>query len=218
MSRPLIGITVGSDVRTSKYRPYQAALEAAGGFAVLVPPTATPGDVLERVDGLLLPGGADVDWRRYADRDEGTEEPDLARDELEIELVRRAELPILAICRGIQVVNVALGGTLVQHLEGHRDPAARHEIRLEDGTVQTVNSRHHQAVKDVAPTLRVTATSADGVIEGLASADGRISAVQCHPEDLVDELPWARSLFESFVAQAGGSLASASSTSSRLRA
>ena len=218
MARPLLGITVGGNVPTAKYRSYQLAVEAAGGLAFLVPPTAPAADVLERVDGLLLPGGGDVNPALYGEANTKSEGIDDERDRLEMELVRTAKVPILAICRGIQVANVALGGTLHQHIDGHQDREARHVIVLTDGRRETVNTRHHQAVKDLAPGLTVTAKSDDDVIEAFESEDRRIFAVQCHPEDLVQESAWAKGLFERLVAQASGSLASASSSSSRLRA
>lgn len=217
MARPLIGITVGSNVPTGKYVPYQLAVEAAGGLALLIPPTAPASDVLERVDGLLLPGGADVSWTRYDDANHGSNEPDGERDRLEIELVEGSSLPILGICRGIQVINVALKGTLYQDIPDHQ--GTRHDIRLADGRTINVNSRHHQALKNVALELIVTATSEDGVVEAVESRDGRIRAVQCHPEDLVTESAWARELFADLVRKAqAGSFASASPISSRARA
>lgn len=123
---------------------------------------------------------------------------------------------MLGICRGQQVINVALGGTLLQHLPEHdvrqhgRSHLA-HQVEVRPGTelaeaaggaVVEVNSLHHQAVKDVAPGLVATATDPDGIIEGLESPDGEIVAVQCHPEELTGDLGWARALFERFVARA----------------
>jgi putative glutamine amidotransferase len=130
---------------------------------------------------------------------------------------RQAQLPVLGLCRGQQVINVAMGGNLIQHLEGHdikgdgRSHIA-HTIKVDPnselghaagGTSIPVNSFHHQAVRSVAPGLRQTATDDDGTIEGVESDDGLIVAVQCHPEELTGDLPWARSLFERFVARAG---------------
>ena len=197
--------------------PYRRAVEAAGAEPVEVPP-GTP--ELPPVDGLLLPGGWDVDPSYYGERKDekvGPIDPEL--DETELRLFREArsrEIPVLGICRGQQVINVAMGGSLVQHLEDHDvrghgrshlahtievDPtselgqaAGEHKIR--------VNSFHHQAVKNLAPGLQQTARGEDGTVEGVESDDGLIVAVQCHPEELTTDLPWARRLFERFVARA----------------
>ncbi len=197
--------------------PYRRAVEAAGAEPVELPP-GTP--ELPSVDGLLLPGGWDVDPSLYGEKKDekvGPIDPEL--DETELRLFREArerELPVLGICRGQQVINVALGGSLVQHLEGHEvrehgrshlahtisvDPeselgraAREHKIR--------VNSFHHQEVKDLAPGLQQTARGEDGTVEGVESDDGLIVGVQCHPEELTTDLPWARRLFERFVARA----------------
>ncbi len=209
------------------------ALQAAGAEVVLLPPVPSgsqpvPEALLDRLEGLLLPGGPDVNPQRYGQAASpalGEVDDDL--DTLELSLVHLAAdrgLPLLAICRGQQVVNVAFGGTLFQDLstdgrtrfphatplEKGRDHLA-HEIEIHPGTrLQeilgterlNVNSFHHQAVREVAPGLRVSAVSAvDGVIEGLESADGRIVTIQCHPEELT-ALTWARTLFESFVSTA----------------
>jgi putative glutamine amidotransferase len=132
--------------------------------------------------------------------------------------VRRAvaaSLPVLGICRGQQVINVALGGTLHQHLPEHdkhdlpRSHLA-HEIQVEagseleraaEGDPVMVNSLHHQAIKDLAAGLRVTARSPDGVVEALEAGD-RVVAVQCHPEELTEDSTWARRLLERFVGRA----------------
>jgi putative glutamine amidotransferase len=131
-------------------------------------------------------------------------------------LVRGAvdsQVPVFGICRGQQVINVALGGTLLQHVEGHdQHGRPRHELAHEvvvepdselrsvvPGGVLEVNSLHHQAVKVPAPALRVTARSHDGVVEGMESRDGLIVAVQCHPEELVERQSWALGLLRRFV-------------------
>jgi putative glutamine amidotransferase len=199
------------------YLTYGRAVEAAGAEAVYLPPGT---GALAEVDGLLLPGGWDVDPARYgekADAKLGDIDPEL--DETEIRLfneARRREIPVLGLCRGQQVINVAMGGSLIQHLEGHEvraygrrhlahtvevDPAS--ELgRAAEGQPIRVNSLHHQAVRSVAPGLRQTAIGDDGTIEGLETADGLIVAVQCHPEELTGDLPWASKLFERFVARA----------------
>jgi putative glutamine amidotransferase len=128
---------------------------------------------------------------------------------------------VLAICRGLQVVNVAAGGTLIQHVDDHRQQGDREALsqdirlvgasRLRDAvqadTVR-VNSLHHQAVGVVGPGLRVTAEAADGVVEGLENEAGTVVAVQCHPEELT-RLDWVRRLFADFVKAAAGSPAPA---------
>lgn len=184
---------------------YVTAVHRAGGIAVLLPPQDGGADeVLSRVDGLVLAGGADVDPRRYGHPpDERTSSPRVLRDEWEIALVRaalRRDVPLLAVCRGLQILNVALGGSLHQHLPdltGHE----RHqpvpgtfgavEVRTEPGTrtAGLLGSRaqvwchHHQAVADLAPGLRVTARADDATVEA-AEVSGQTFAVgvQWHPE------------------------------------
>lgn len=184
---------------------------------------------VERLDGLLLSGGGDIVSLAYG------EEPhpkshyqDPARDEMEFALVRAAlerNIPILGICRGIQTLNVALGGTLVQDIESQVPGAIKHFssglapvllhsvqidpdsllARVLGGDSLAVNSWHHQAVKDVAPALRVNCKASDGVIEGLESAEGRdILAVQWHPEEIAAAYPQFRSLFDWLVNSASG--------------
>jgi len=197
--------------------PYRRAVEAAGAEPVELPP-GTP--ALPEVDGLLLPGGWDVDPSFYGEpKDEKVGPIDRELDETELRLFEQArseDIPVLGICRGQQVINVALGGTLVQHLEDHDvrrfgrnhlahtievDPsselgraAGEHKIR--------VNSLHHQAIRELAPGLHQTARGEDGTVEAIESDDGLIVAVQCHPEELAADLPWARNLFARFVARA----------------
>jgi putative glutamine amidotransferase len=217
--RPRIGVTVHPRRGLEYYGTYRRAVIAAGADPVdLVPGTTA----LPDVDGLLLPGGWDVDPSFYGERrDENLGETDPELDETELELFRQArerEIPVLGICRGQQVINVAMGGSLVQHLEGHEvrslgrrhlahtievDPsselgqaAGEHKVR--------VNSLHHQAIKRLGAGLQQTASGEDGTVEGVESDDGLIVAVQCHPEELTTDLPWARNLFERFVARARG--------------
>ncbi|MGA8924328.1 MAG: gamma-glutamyl-gamma-aminobutyrate hydrolase family protein [Candidatus Dormiibacterota bacterium] len=215
--RPRIGITVSPRRGEPYYVPYRRAVEAAGAEAVELPPGTR---ALPELDGLLLPGGWDVDPSFYGEKpDEKVGPIDRELDETELRLFREArakELPILGICRGQQVINVAMGGSLVQHLDDHDvrahgrshlahtievDPASElgraageHRIR--------VNSLHHQAIRALAPGLQQTAKGEDGTVEGVESDDGLIVAVQCHPEELTTDLPWARKLFERFVARA----------------
>ena len=201
------------------YVAYRQAVAAAGAEPVDLVPGTTD---LSAVDGLLLPGGWDVDPSFYGEaRDEKVGDTDPELDATELALFRQAReraIPVLGICRGQQVINVAMGGSLVQHLEGHEvralgrrhlahtievDPeselgqaAGEHKIR--------VNSLHHQAIRELASGLQETARGEDGTVEGVESDDGMIVAVQCHPEELTTDLPWARRLFERFVARARG--------------
>jgi len=237
--RPLIGLTVGNRTdqrgmrRLGVNRAYVDALRAEGGDVVLLPPVPAgappvPAALLDRLGGILLPGGADVHPARYGEEPrDGLGDVDGDLDALELGLVRTAidhGLPLFGICRGQQVVNVALGGSLYQDLardgltevrhaveiERGRDFLA-HPIRVEPGSRLRrvlaadrveVNSFHHQAVRDVAPGLLVSAVSpADGLVEGLESADGLLLTVQCHPEELTAH-GWARALFRAFVTAA----------------
>jgi putative glutamine amidotransferase len=157
---------------------------------------------LDGVDGLCLAGGADVDPALYgAVRLPVCEPPDMDRDRLESALLRDAldrDLPVLAICRGLQLLNAVLGGTLEQHIEGHNHRKLRdaHEIRIAPGSrlerilgtpAYVVNSRHHQCAGKVAPGLLLAATAPDGVVEALEVPGKRFAlAVQWHPEARMD--------------------------------
>ena len=217
--RPRIGITVHPRRGLEYFGPYRRAVVAAGAEPVdLVPGTK----MLPDLDGLLLPGGWDVDPSFYGERrDEKVGETDKELDETELSMFRQARerhLPVLGICRGQQVINVAMGGSLVQHLEGHEVRALgrshlAHTIDVDPDSELgraagedkiRVNSLHHQAVKTLAPGLQQTARGEDGTVEGVESDDGLIVAVQCHPEELAADMPWARHLFERFVARARG--------------
>jgi putative glutamine amidotransferase len=195
---------------------YLKSLQRAGAEPrVLRPDADALPAALDSVDGVLLTGGVDVDPALYGDHNRhASVEVDAGRDEYELALTRLAlerDLPLLAICRGVQLLNVAGGGTLVQDIPTslpsslpHRRPkpsrakrASAHDVeivagtRLErllsgaaaDGHV-AVNSRHHQSVKDVAPGFRISATAADGVIEAIErAASGFCVGVQWHPEN-----------------------------------
>ncbi len=216
-TKPRIGITVHPRRGLEYYVPYRRAVEAAGAEPVdLVPGTPA----LPDVDGLLLPGGWDVDPKFYGEsRDEKVGQTDPELDETELSLFRQArerDLPVLGICRGQQVINVAMGGSLVQHLDDHdaRAIGRRHLAHTIDVEPESelgraagehkihVNSLHHQAIKRLADGLHESARGEDGTVEGVESDDGLIVAVQCHPEELTTDLPWARRLFERFVARA----------------
>ena len=219
-----IALTLDHDEAPDEASDYVRALLAAG-FAreeiVVLPPGAR---VAEDFDGVVLGGGVDVDPARYGEklRPDARVEVNPARDATDLEVFERAwrdEAPILGICRGLQVVNVALGGTLVQDLPSQRPESLDHQQRPKDRarldhTVKTVpatrlaslvgsgevpvNSRHHQAVDRLAPALRTSASSPDGTIEAAEAPGPRwCVAVQWHPENLADD-PASRRLFEDF--------------------
>jgi putative glutamine amidotransferase len=201
-------------------RPYEEALRAVGIEPLLI----SPGNVApEGWSGLLLMGGSDVNPARYGEvREAKTDEPDDARDELECALIAEAlsrDLPVLAICRGLQILNVQHGGTLVQHLDStdrHRQripenlglPAHPVEIfpdtllaRIEeDRLTLDVNSRHHQAVARLGPGLRISARdSQDGTIEAVERPDKRfVLGVEWHPENMIATDARQARLFQAF--------------------
>jgi putative glutamine amidotransferase len=228
-----VAVTAGirPDGNTSRVRltaAYVTALESAGLIPLIVPPLSSSdaaSAVLDSVAGLVLTGGEDVDPARYGEkRHEKVRSVSAARDATEAALIKEARergTPVLAICRGIQILNVALGGTLVQDIPSqcetdivHDEESARdsrtHEISVEPGSLIaraigtehcTVNSFHHQSVKRVADGMRVTARSPDGIIEGLESTDENwwVMAVQWHPEEMTDSAePWDQGLFKAF--------------------
>lgn len=176
-------VTYGGDRR--RLAPYLAAVSNVG--LEPVPVSAVSGWGASEFDGLVLTGGVDIDPARYGQtRQSCTNEPDPARDQMEAALLKRAldsDRPVLAICRGMQLLNVEHGGTLIQHLTqtpSHRCPgqAHVHQVQVIPGTKLaaivgadgfSVNSRHHQAVDTVGQGLVVSARASDGVIEGLGA-------------------------------------------------
>jgi putative glutamine amidotransferase len=238
MKRPVIGLTSrstnGPTRLTGVSRAYLAALEGAGAAPLIVPlglGQASWRALFERLDGVLIPGGGDIGLQRLGiegplpSLNETSEE----RDVLEFALVRWAVdegRPILGICRGAQVMNVVLGGTLYLDLRTQFPGALTHDLpqetprnlpahgllvepgsRLEQalGTRQVaVNSFHHQAPREVAPAARITARAPDGVVEGLELPGHPFAlGVQWHPEEMQNE-PAMRALFEAFVASCRG--------------
>ncbi|GAB3934924.1 gamma-glutamyl-gamma-aminobutyrate hydrolase family protein [Kribbella albertanoniae] len=217
--RPRIGITTylepaswGIWKRDAALLPrvYLDAVVAAGGVPLLLPPVGTDPSVLDLLDGLIIAGGCDVDPGAYnAVPHPETADTRPGRDDHESILIRAAldaELPLLAICRGLQMLNVTLGGTLHQHLpeivanDGHRPSPAvfgRTEVKVEPGTLTAQilgehaggDCYHHQALDAVAPTLKVTARADDGTVEA-AEVDGHDFAlgVQWHPEENPEDL------------------------------
>ena len=200
MEKVKIGITKGEGELVSE-EYYRKAIKRAGGEAVMLPPDSD--EELGKINGILLPGGDDVDPNLYNEENEGSENIDRKRDEWEIRLVKKFReegKPILGICRGIQVLNVALGGSLYQDIRGHRKDkgGSRHLIKIKEGSLLyeilggveqiEVNSSHHQAIKDLAPSLEATAWSKDGYIEAVeGKGEEFILGVQFHPERLIDE-------------------------------
>ena len=231
--RPLIGITCGSigagpRVKYGQSRSYVKAIDDAGGVPLLIPPQSSIDELFEILDGILFTGGGDLEPTLYDSEDRGSEGIDSERDSLELALARRAVaagLPIFGICRGQQVINVALDGGLLQDVGEHRQDAPReaatHVVEIEPGSRLAdvigerveVNTFHHQVVdpERLGRGLRVTAFSSDGqrFIEGLESEDGKILAVQWHPEDMTDR-EWSRRLFRRLVDSAAARIASRS--------
>ena len=212
-------------------RTYFDALESAGAIAIPIPITHDTERLrfyYELLDGLLLPGGADVEPRRYGAvaRDDCNLDLMPELDEVELTLTRWAiadGLPVLAICRGIQVLNVACEGTLWQdlnvegatHEQHYREPRDLlvHGLEVEPGTLLArtlgethlrVNSLHHQAIRDLGPSLQAVAHSPDGLVEGVELPDREfVLGIQCHPEELSRKEKWAARLFAGLVEAAG---------------
>lgn len=232
MSKPVVALTAATKpvegmMRVRLNQAYIDAVRAAGLVPLVVPPLSESelAGVVEAVQGIVLTGGEDVDPSEFgAERHPQTQDPHSERDKCELALVhiaREMRIPTLAICRGMQVVNVAFGGTLIQDIASEQPSAMKHDraserrIRVHDVRIErasklaramgdssiTVNSSHHQALDRVASELRVTAHAPDGIIEGAewASDDWWMLAVQWHPEELVsDGKEWDRRLFAEF--------------------
>lgn len=238
MTTPRIGVTgvvrsVQDAERTGVNAAYVHAVVAGGGLPVILSPLLGPGAApraLDGIEGLVLSGGEDVHPALYgADPDPALELVDPRRDAFELALVKLAlerEVPVLAICRGLQVVNVALGGTLWQHLPGdlpeeigHRQLAGRaartHSVSITPGTrlhhalgrtELEVNSFHHQAIRTLAARLHSVAVAPDGVIEAveLGLDESWMLAVQWHPEEFyADSQAPDLNLFRALAHEAG---------------
>jgi putative glutamine amidotransferase len=238
---PLIGITVGATqphganglslrIRSTSPR----AVAAARGIPTLIPidiDTDTLRAIYDQLDGVILSGGGDIEPARYGARASiCTEDVDPMRDELEVRLTEWAladDKPLLGICRGIQVINVAMGGTLIQDISDEVPGSLRHDregydwfgrlthdVRLDPGSrlhkaldilgeSLKVNSLHHQAVGKLAPGLCMVGQASDGIIEGVEHPDRRFAVgVQWHPEALCSEHEPHQHLFEAFIAAA----------------
>jgi putative glutamine amidotransferase len=210
---------------------YQDAIVRAGGQPVALAPIADAisdlAETLLRFDGLCLPGGPDVDPRLYSDDEihPTVYGVDARHDAFDLALARAAfdlRMPILAICRGHQVLNVALGGSLIQHLGDERTTDHRfrhHTVELQPGcraalamgTERPVgHCVHHQAIDRVAEGMVVTGRADDGTIEATESVDGWVVSVQWHPEDDAHERAEQQGLFDAFVAACSDSRIEAS--------
>lgn len=242
MTKPVIGVTASAiDRRGAAYgevytliRKYAEGVLQAGGVPVIVPHNLDEESLqvlFDRLDGVLLSGGGDIDPANYGEAPRAeTSEVAADRDRVELTLARwivEKEKPFLAICRGIQVLNVALGGTLIQDIPSEVPDALQHSFErgiVERGyhahavsiatdsrlaqVMQTelaqTNSWHHQALKQVAPKLQVTAYAPDGVIEAVEVPGQKFAiGVQWHPEWLFEDQPEQRRLFEALVQACG---------------
>ena len=222
----------GTFTRYAMATTYTEAVEAAGGVPLVIPPQAgNIAEILSAVDGLLLSGGADINPALYGDDEvhPDTYGVHAGRDALELELVKQAlalDMPMLCICRGIQVLNVALGGTLIQDIPSqyptelvHAQQAAGiakeesgHTVKVMPGSLLArtyeaesiaVNSFHHQALRDIAPELEINAVSPDEIVESVARpASGWVLGVQWHPEMMFRAHPEHLKPFEALVGEA----------------
>ena len=237
LMRPIIGVTsqpkqaISASGNLDSHvigHTYTDSVLRAGGLPVILPPVPNSdiSGLVDRLDGIVFTGGGDMESVRYGEEPHAEiRKTNTVRDEFELALVHEAKsrrLPVLAICRGLQVVNVALGGTLIQDIPSTigstdhdgRGPAvyvAHQPVTIDANskiskavraTELMVNSIHHQAVKDLAPGFRAVAWADDGVIEGIQHEDDEwpLLAVQWHPEFLSDNCDKASHLlFEAFV-------------------
>ncbi len=235
--KPLIGVTAGTasmpipeGVLAAHYAgsAYSYMLDRVGAVPVLLPVpesgfAARASDFLDQIDGLVLAGGIDIEPRAYGGAWAPSQTPDPARDALERELVRAAidrDVPVLGICRGMQILNIAYGGTLHEHME-HEDVEAkaadgfegvrRHRVELVPGSRVVaafdrpevdVYCLHHQAPDRIGEGLTVTARAGDGTVEALElERDDRFAlGVQWHPEQMADAVELQAGLFQSLLA------------------
>ncbi len=238
---PVIGITSGPEIEEAAYgtvhryrlsSDYSKAVEAAGGIPVILPLHSNSIDeLLDVVDGLLFSGGADLNPALFGDDDVHPETYGLddERDSFELDLMRAAvaaDKPVLCICRGIQVLNVAFGGTLYQHIADQVDESLTHrqqhlgvpggddshDVELTPGSqtaamfgesLLRVNSLHHQSARDLGDGLAIDGLSPDGVIEAISRPESTfVVGVQWHPEMMQERYELQRKPFEALVAAA----------------
>lgn len=243
--KPLIGIctnystekSVGTETRLGLQEQewhliaddYIASVEKAGAIPVIIPvtkSTETAKELLSKLDGILFTGGSDIDPQQYGELPQyglGSIEP--LRDQHEIALAKHAlyetDLPILGVCRGMQLLNVVAGGTLYQDLKQEKPDGIQHgligspkyhpvhPVTIEKDSkfyhvfntqIIGVNSYHHQAVKDIGEGFEATMLAPDGIIEGIELTEERfVCAVQWHPEMMAERNPQIRALFSAFV-------------------
>ena len=233
--QPLIGISCPFDQTEKRYfipEAYVEAVIAAGGMPVMLPGAgslAKAAPYFRGIKGLVLAGGADIDPKHYNEEPQpmlGEITPD--RDRFEMMLVEtavRKNIPVFGICRGMQVLNIACGGTVIQHIPSsiqrplkHFQAAPRwyptHKVQVEKSSllgsiiktgVIRVNSFHHQAVREVAPGFVVSAFSKDGVIEAIENPRHKFMlGVQWHPECMVEKSEKTRALFDAFMSAVKG--------------
>jgi putative glutamine amidotransferase len=226
MRAPIIGITTETNDQNEYVLPaeYVQAIRHAGGIPLLLPPGEPNLPVfLELIDGLILSGGGDIDPLHYgSDGHPAVYMIDGPRDEMELTLARYAaagDLPTLGVCRGAQLINVALGGTLVEHLPDEIDNTIAHRMEprgaIPHAVTITLDSRlaqvmgeetvvgaswHHQAIRTLGPGLLVVASAADGTIEAVElPSHPWLLAVQWHPEITAGEDPVQQRLFDALV-------------------
>ncbi|HEX2951178.1 MAG TPA: gamma-glutamyl-gamma-aminobutyrate hydrolase family protein [Armatimonadota bacterium] len=239
MGKPIIVVTAGKKNHTAHTTEtstiigcdidYLISVSLAGGAPAILPSVADHEairTVMTVADGLLLTGGGDIHAEIYGEElhpESTMHDPD--RDNMEMEVARFAlemNMPILGICRGMQLLNVIFGGTLVQDIPSEIPGALQHSaeetevvlhpITILEGTLladvmhthtMMVNTWHHQAVKQLGNGLRVSARADDGVVEAIESAEGKaVLAVQCHPEACMEDYPCYRTLFHWLIEEA----------------
>ena len=235
--KPLIGITTYQSTNVygqplvALQQSYIRAVMQAGGVPVLIPSNIAEDGwdaIYKRLDGVLFSGGGDIALEHFVgDPHPRIDDVEPERDSIELKMVQAAVSdgkPFLGICRGCQVVNVALGGTLYTHIPdqlpkaldhsypGNMRTVLVHEVKIEEGThiaeiygepIIKVNSLHHQGLKEIAPALRVAGHAPDGLVEAIELPDHPFGvAVQWHPEWLTDQVS-TRNLFRKFVESAG---------------
>lgn len=231
--RPIIGITSGYCYEENKRynrvkSAYIDAIKEAGGIPLIIPLMEDIGDIkdyIDIIDGILFTGGRDLSPLLYGENPiKKVDTISYVRDKMEIELFNRAyemQIPILGICRGLQIINVALGGNLYQdiniqlpyslgHVSTYDLSQGYHSIDIIDDTILydvlgvrriDVNSNHHQSIKDLGKTLRVNSLSQDSIIEGIESIENRnfILGLQFHPESMIHSCKEFLNIFQYFV-------------------